>query len=225
MKVAKADWRALVLGTPASQAPIRSSFMATAVRRCPRCVFARPMYRVRRSRHTRTPWEIVPSMPARCPYRAAQVGLRSRCRAARRAGYWASGRSVRLRRGNWRFACGLMHCTRLGQAVQSVSANLILITAFLRLSTAGVPLLLERELPSFSAEDKRKDPRYPWFARRYGHRCWELDALNPNILRTRLEQIIYQVIDHDAWERCKRAQEAERASLTTILNTWKGYTA
>jgi hypothetical protein len=81
------------------------------------------------------------------------------------------------------------------------------------------------ELPSFSAEDKRKDPRYPWFARRYGHRCWELDALNPNILRTRLEQIIYQVIDHDAWERCKRAQEAERASLTTILNTWKGYTA
>jgi hypothetical protein len=37
-----------------------------------------------------------------------------------------------------------MHSDRLGQGVQSVSENLILITWFLRLSTAGVQLLLVR---------------------------------------------------------------------------------
>ena len=78
---------------------------------------------------------------------------------------------------------------------------------------------------STSAEDKRKDTRYPWFVRHYGHRCWELDALNPNILRARIEQAITSVIDWEAWHRCARAQAAEKASLETILNTWKGSTA
>jgi hypothetical protein len=33
-------------------------------------------------------------------------------------------------------------------------------------------------LPSFSASDKRKDPRYKWFGANYGDRCWELDAMD-----------------------------------------------
>jgi hypothetical protein len=41
-------------------------------------------------------------------------------------------------------------------------------------------------LPSFSVETKRRDPRYSWFKRNYGDRCWELDAMNPNDLRRRL---------------------------------------
>src|SRR6185369_14416551 len=39
-------------------------------------------------------------------------------------------------------------------------------------------------LPSFSADDKKKDKRYEWFVRNYGKVCWELDALDPNVLRT-----------------------------------------
>ena len=31
--------------------------------------------------------------------------------------------------------------------------------------------------------DKSKDPRYPWFVKNYGKRCWELDAMDPNDLR------------------------------------------
>ena len=34
-------------------------------------------------------------------------------------------------------------------------------------------------LPSFSASDKKKDPRYKWFVQNFGNRCWELDALDP----------------------------------------------
>jgi hypothetical protein len=35
-------------------------------------------------------------------------------------------------------------------------------------------------LPSFPAKDKKKDARYKWFVRNYGHRCWEIDAMDPN---------------------------------------------
>ena len=35
-------------------------------------------------------------------------------------------------------------------------------------------------LPSFPAADKKRDPRYRWFIRNFGKRCWERDALVPN---------------------------------------------
>jgi len=75
--------------------------------------------------------------------------------------------------------------------------------------------------PSFLASDKRKDPRYQWYADRYGERCWELDALDPNILRDRVEQHIKSWIDEEAWDRCSRVEEAERASLLDVVAAWK----
>jgi hypothetical protein len=50
-------------------------------------------------------------------------------------------------------------------------------------------------LPSFPVDDKKKDPRYKWFIAHYGRRCWELDALDPRILRSRVEDAIREVID------------------------------
>src|SRR5688572_28444951 len=35
---------------------------------------------------------------------------------------------------------------------------------------------LDTELSWFSASDKQKDPRHDWYVKRYGARCWELDA-------------------------------------------------
>jgi hypothetical protein len=35
------------------------------------------------------------------------------------------------------------------------------------------------DLPSFPAAEKKNDPRYAWFERNYGSRCWELDAMDP----------------------------------------------
>jgi hypothetical protein len=43
-------------------------------------------------------------------------------------------------------------------------------------------------LPLFAA--KRSDSRYRWFVERYGTRCWELDAMNPNELRDRVDEAI-----------------------------------
>jgi hypothetical protein len=77
-----------------------------------------------------------------------------------------------------------------------------------------------RDLPSFPASDKRKDPRYKWFVRNYGKRCWELDAMDPNDLRACVEQAIRAHIEPVAWQRCKVVEAAEQESLRTILEGW-----
>ena len=79
-----------------------------------------------------------------------------------------------------------------------------------------------RGLPSFSAEEKRKDPRYAAYIRQFGHHCWELDALDPNVLRERIHQHIGSLIDWVTWERYTKIEEAERASLFEVVAAWKG---
>jgi len=77
-------------------------------------------------------------------------------------------------------------------------------------------------LPSFPATDKRKDPRYRWFVSNYGTRCWELDAMDPNDLRDRVENAIESFIEPVAWRRCEVVNKAEQESLKTVLKGWKG---
>jgi hypothetical protein len=79
-----------------------------------------------------------------------------------------------------------------------------------------------RGLPAFPATDKRKDPRYQWFVRNYGRRCWELDAFDPNDLRACVEQEINKLIKPVAWKRCEAINKAEQESLRTVLDSWKG---
>ncbi len=78
-----------------------------------------------------------------------------------------------------------------------------------------------KNLPSFPASTKRGDSRYRWFVERYGHKCWELDAMNPNRLRERVRKRIAQYIEPEAWKRCQVAQEAEQASLQHLLDQWR----
>ncbi len=47
-----------------------------------------------------------------------------------------------------------------------------------------------RRLPHFDVATKTDDPRYRWFVERYGRRCWELDAMDPNDLRDRVREEI-----------------------------------
>jgi hypothetical protein len=75
-------------------------------------------------------------------------------------------------------------------------------------------------LPSFPASDKRKDTRYKWFTQNFGDRCWELDALDPNVLRDLVEREIKSLIEPDAWQRCELVNAAERDSLHQVLTNW-----
>jgi hypothetical protein len=75
-------------------------------------------------------------------------------------------------------------------------------------------------LPSFPATDKRKDPRFKWFLRNHGDRCWELDAMDPNDLRDCVESAIRALIEPVAWARCEAVNKAEQESLHTIIANW-----
>jgi hypothetical protein len=71
-------------------------------------------------------------------------------------------------------------------------------------------------LPSFEAETKKKDPRFNWFVGRYGRQCWELDALDPNVLRDRVRQEIENYVDAGDWEQHQRIEAAQRETTKQI---------
>ena len=76
------------------------------------------------------------------------------------------------------------------------------------------------ELPSFPVTNKRKDPRYRWFVRNHGARCFEIDALDPNVLRHCVENAIRKYIEPVAWSRCELVNSAELESLRKVLGRW-----
>ena len=76
------------------------------------------------------------------------------------------------------------------------------------------------DLPSFASDTKAKDPRYPWFVRNYGLRCWEIDAMDPNDLRDCVKREIKKLIEPIAWRRCVVVNKAEQESLRSILSQW-----
>lgn len=75
-------------------------------------------------------------------------------------------------------------------------------------------------LPSFPATDKKDDPRYKWFVENYGKHCWELDAMDPNDLRTCVKREIKKLIEPVAWQRCEVVNKAEQESLKTVIAKW-----
>jgi hypothetical protein len=84
--------------------------------------------------------------------------------------------------------------------------------ALMREQTAG--------LLSFPATDKKNDKRFDWFVRNFGRECWELDALDPNVLRDIVQAEIEAEIEPEAWARCVTVNEAEQESLKTVLEKW-----
>jgi hypothetical protein len=76
-------------------------------------------------------------------------------------------------------------------------------------------------LASFPASDKAKDPRYAWFVRHYGDRCWELDAMNPNGLRVKVAGAITGLLDVTAWNICTQAEAAQVETFRTVLTAMK----
>jgi hypothetical protein len=48
----------------------------------------------------------------------------------------------------------------------------------------------------------------------------ELDAIDPNDLRARVEREIVALIEPVAWNRCAAVNKAEQQSLRTTLDHW-----
>jgi hypothetical protein len=69
-------------------------------------------------------------------------------------------------------------------------------------------------MPSFQA--KQDDTRWAWFVSKYGHQCWELDAMDPGILRDRVDAEIKALINWETWDRIKKIEREEQEELETI---------
>ena len=61
-------------------------------------------------------------------------------------------------------------------------------------------------------------PRPEVLTKQFGRRCWELDAMDPNDLRARVQAEIVVEIEPAAWQRCDIVNKAEQQSLRTILD-------
>lgn len=75
-------------------------------------------------------------------------------------------------------------------------------------------------LPSFDVSTKTGDPRTPWFRRRFGTKCYELDAMDPDDLRRRVRERVEGYIDKDAWGLVETANRAVSNSLAVCMKAW-----
>jgi hypothetical protein len=81
--------------------------------------------------------------------------------------------------------------------------------------------LLALQTLSFPAKDKSRDPRYHWYLSHTRRtRCWELDAMDPNVLRERVATAIRAELNADAWERVMVADCAVKESLYAFMRRW-----
>jgi len=90
-----------------------------------------------------------------------------------------------------------------------------------RVALSAVDVAPGTELPSFAVETKRDDARHNWFVERYGRRCWELDAMDPNDLRERVRDHIEDLIDDDVWQHAIEIEAAEVASMCEFHAEWQ----
>jgi hypothetical protein len=63
---------------------------------------------------------------------------------------------------------------------------------------------------------KTTDPRASWYIKEYGKLSWELDALNPEVLREIARDGILDYLDYDLYEKWIRKEELHKKKLRTF---------
>ena len=86
-----------------------------------------------------------------------------------------------------------------------------------RIALTPDDVLAGTSLPHFDAATKKTDSRHDWFVRRYGTKCWELDAMSPVDLRERVADAIWLMLDHDVWNRALLTEKAERDAVNQYV--------
>ena len=76
-------------------------------------------------------------------------------------------------------------------------------------------------LPHFDVATKTGDARHDWFVKQYGKKCWELDAMSPNLLRERVRESILDYIEQEDWDRAIEVETAETESMHQFHTEWE----
>lgn len=67
---------------------------------------------------------------------------------------------------------------------------------------------------------KETDARFASYLEEYGEESWELDALEPTVLATLIEDNILALRDDDAWEESSERERVERERLALAADRW-----
>jgi hypothetical protein len=68
---------------------------------------------------------------------------------------------------------------------------------------------------------KQTDSNAATFAKKYGNKCVELDALPPDVLRERIREAVEDLIDLDVWNQAKSTEKVEFESIQSTVALWK----
>lgn len=67
---------------------------------------------------------------------------------------------------------------------------------------------------------KITDSRATGYIDKFGYECWELDALQPEVIDKLIRKHVYEYRDIDAVEEVVRREEADRAVLRAVSRNW-----
>lgn len=67
---------------------------------------------------------------------------------------------------------------------------------------------------------KTTDSRFAAYIREYGRESWELDALEPRVIRALVQRAVEAHVDRQAWTRDQDREAAARASLHNVSVRW-----
>lgn len=67
---------------------------------------------------------------------------------------------------------------------------------------------------------KITDSRATAYIDKYGHECWELDALQPEVIDSLIREHVYDFRDIDAVKEVVAREEADQAILRAVSNDW-----
>lgn len=67
---------------------------------------------------------------------------------------------------------------------------------------------------------KPTDSRYEHYKRTYGENCWELDALNPQVIDKLITDKILKYREDEAWDFVVNQETIHRTLLSDCANRW-----
>lgn len=67
---------------------------------------------------------------------------------------------------------------------------------------------------------KITDSRANGYIERFGEECWELDALEPQVIEGLIEGAIAECVNTRAWRRSMEQEEANRSRLSALTTQW-----
>jgi hypothetical protein len=75
-----------------------------------------------------------------------------------------------------------------------------------------------RPPPNFA---KETDTRFVAHEREFGTRCWELDALDPDVISGLVDREIRSLVDMETWNASIGREREQRAVFATLSKNWK----